>query len=72
MQKEPMKLQKRIGSTVYVSRIYFKNDTAESMTDKILRLVKNDLNFVPKSDTIELLQTERLHTHNKCVERGSA
>ena len=57
---EPVKLRTRIGSTVYLTNLYFKNSAAETMTDKILRLVKNDLNFTSKNVTIGLPQTGRL------------
>ena len=36
----PLKMRKRIGSTVYVTNVYFKNDAAETMNDKIMRLLK--------------------------------
>ena len=39
---EPIKMQRRIGSTVYVINVYFKNDAAETMNDKIQRLIRND------------------------------
>ena len=39
---EPIKMQKRIGSTVYVINVYFKNDAAETMNDKIQRLIRNE------------------------------
>jgi len=52
--------RKRIGSTVYVTKLYFKNDAAETMDEKILRLIRNDLNFPSKNDTIGLPQTGRL------------
>ena len=54
------RFSKRIGSTVYKVRIYFSQDTNETINDKILRLAKNDLNFVPECDTINMLQTEQL------------
>jgi hypothetical protein len=52
--------RKRIGSTVYVKNVYLKNDAGESMQDKIIRMVKNELNCSQKSDIIEVLRTERL------------
>ena len=37
---EPLELRKRIGSTVYVTNIYFNNDAAETMDDMILRMIR--------------------------------
>ena len=53
-------LRKRIGSTVYVTKLYVKNDAAETMDDKILRLIKNDLHYTQKNDIMALPQTGRL------------
>ena len=39
---EPLKISKRIGSTVYEVRVYFNQDAKETVNDKILRLIKND------------------------------
>jgi len=61
----PLKMRKRIGSTVYVTNVYFKNDAAETMNDKIMRLIKNDLKFRLKNDMIKELQMGGL------PERGS-
>jgi len=57
---EPLRLRKRIGSTVYLTNLYFINSAAETMTDKILRLVKNDLHFASENAIISLPQTGRL------------
>ena len=51
---------KRIDSTVYKVGIYFKEDAKETMTDKILRLAKNEWNCSQKNDIMGVLQTERL------------
>jgi len=40
---EPLKMCKRIGSTVYEVRVYFNQDAKETMDSKILRLIKNDV-----------------------------
>ena len=40
---EPLKMHKRIGSTVYEVRVYFNQDAKETMDSKILRLIKNDV-----------------------------
>jgi hypothetical protein len=46
----------RIGSTLYEVNVYFNPDSKETMDDKILRIMKNDLNFVPKNATMAMLQ----------------
>ena len=53
-------LRKRIGSTVYVTKLYVRNDAAETMDDKILRLIRNDLHYTQKDDIMVLPQTGRL------------
>jgi hypothetical protein len=53
-------LRKRIGSTVYVTKLYVKNDAAETMDDKILRIIRNEWNCSQKNGTIGLPQTGRL------------
>ena len=40
---EPYKFRKRIGSTVYVTNVYFKDDAVETMDDIILRLINSDV-----------------------------
>ena len=42
-QAEPVKLQKRIGSTVYTVSIRFSDKTAETAEDKILRLIESEV-----------------------------
>jgi len=66
IQAEPVKMRKRIGSTVYEINVYFNHDAKETMNDKIIRLIKNDLNFSANNGKISLSQTGRLS------ERGSA
>jgi hypothetical protein len=67
----PLCTQKRIGSTVYEIEVYVKKDTAETIDEKIMRLLRNDLNVIPNNDKIIMPQTSWLQTH-KCVERSSA
>jgi len=50
-------LNKKIGSTFYKVNIYFNHTNPESLEDKILRIIKNDLNFTQKNATMESLQT---------------
>jgi hypothetical protein len=57
---EPSQLRKRIGSTVYEVRVHFNPDAKETMDDKILRLVRNDLNKPSRDAKMALPQTGRL------------
>ena len=54
---EPFVLQRRIGSTLYRVRAKFSETSKEALDDKILRLLKNDLNFSSNHVTMESLQT---------------
>ena len=40
---EPIKMQKRIGSIVYEVEIHFAPDATETLNDKILRLMRRDM-----------------------------
>jgi hypothetical protein len=42
-QETPYKFSRRIGSTNYNVAVHFSKTSRENMTDKILRLVKNDM-----------------------------
>ena len=57
---EPIKSQKRIGSTVYEVRVRFNPDAKETMNEKILRLIRNDLYFKSNNAKIKAPQTGRL------------
>ncbi|NLB28813.1 MAG: hypothetical protein GX823_01080 [Clostridiales bacterium] len=57
---EPVTMHKRIGSTVYEVRMHFNSDAKETMDDKILRLIRNDLNKPPQDAKMALPQTSRL------------
>ncbi|MDR1558451.1 MAG: transposon-encoded TnpW family protein [Clostridiales bacterium] len=61
---EPVTMQKRIGSTVYEVRVHFNPDAKETMDDKILRLVRNDLKKPPLDAKMALPQTSRLPERN--------
>lgn len=43
VQAEPVKLLRRIGSTTYEVTVYFSKTSRESMEDKILRLIRNEM-----------------------------
>ena len=53
-------ITRRIGSTTYRAKIYFDPNAKESLDDKILRLLKNDLNLGQSHATMGLSQTGRL------------
>ncbi|MCL2817722.1 MAG: transposon-encoded TnpW family protein [Clostridiales bacterium] len=53
----PLTMRKRIGSTVYEVNVYFNPDAKETINDKILRLIKNDLHPAASDATIGLPQT---------------
>ncbi len=57
---EPLVLRRRIGSTTYRTRIFFNPVATETLDDKVLRLLKNDLNLVAGHGTIGVPQTVRL------------
>ena len=57
---EQFVLRRRIGSTVYEVSCYLNPDAKETMDDKIMRLVQNDLHFSPENATMTSLQTGRL------------
>ncbi|MCL2189465.1 MAG: transposon-encoded TnpW family protein [Defluviitaleaceae bacterium] len=40
---EPSRFKQRIGSIIYEVGVHFKEDATETMEQKILRLIKNDL-----------------------------
>jgi hypothetical protein len=50
----------KIGSTTYRVSVYFPNEETETLEAKILRLVKNDLNYQADSSIMGLLQTSPL------------
>jgi len=63
---EPFVLQRRIGSTLYRVNLHFNPDSKETLDDKVLRLLKNDLQSASENATMESLQVGWLS------ERGSA
>jgi len=42
-QAEPVKLQKRIGSTLYEVSVRFSATSTETMQDKLLRLIEREV-----------------------------
>jgi hypothetical protein len=43
IEAEPVKLQKRIGSTTYVVSVRFSATSTETLEDKILRLIEREV-----------------------------
>jgi hypothetical protein len=43
IKMDSLNTQKRIGSTVYEVEVYVKKDDGETIEDKIMRLIRNDL-----------------------------
>lgn len=40
---EPVKLRKRIGSTVFIVNVHFSKTSAEKLEDKLLRLMEREV-----------------------------
>jgi hypothetical protein len=40
---EPMNLTKRIGSTTYLVSVHFNKESKETVQDKIIRLIENEV-----------------------------
>ena len=59
-------MRRRIGSTIYRARIFFNPEAQETLDDKVLRLLKNDLRTEASHGKIEALQADLL------PERGSS
>lgn len=53
-------MRKRIGSTVYEVHAHFNPNAKEAMDEKILRLIRNDLNKPPPDAKMTVPQTGRL------------
>ena len=45
-EREPLKLQKRIGSTFYEVSVRFSATSKETMQDKVLRLIEREVQNV--------------------------
>jgi hypothetical protein len=62
---ESFALPRRIGSTTFQVNVHFNHASRETLEEKALRLMKNELNFAPKNIKMEGLQADWL------PERGS-
>jgi len=57
---EPITTRKRIGSTTYEVRSYFNPEAKETVEEKLLRIIKNDLTFRQNRGIIDMSQTAGL------------
>ena len=62
----PLDTRRRIGSTVYSVAVFTKKDTGDTVEEKVLRLLRNDLNPACVNGKMDVPQTGRL------PERGSS
>ena len=69
---EPITMRKRIGSTIYEVRSYFNPQAKETVEEKLLRIIRNDLQFISNRAIMKLSQTARVAFPAKAGERGSA
>jgi len=53
---ESFAMKKRIGSTTFFVNVHFNKEGRETLEEKALRLMKNELNFSPKNVKINSLQ----------------
>jgi hypothetical protein len=60
MEQNSFFMQKRIGTTTFEVHAFFNPDATETLDEKILKLIENDLIYRPKCDTIKSPQTGRL------------
>jgi len=42
-EREPLNMQKRVGSTTYVVSVRFSQTSRETMQDKVLRLIESEV-----------------------------
>jgi hypothetical protein len=54
---EPITIRKRIGSTIYEVRSYFNPAAKETVEEKLLRIIRNDLTNGVNRAIINLSQT---------------
>jgi hypothetical protein len=62
---EPITIRKRIGSTIYEVNAYFNPEAKETIEEKLLRIIGNDLTFRQNRAILNMSQTVLL------PERGS-
>ena len=63
---EPITMKKRIGSTIYEVNAYFNPEAKETVEEKLLRIIRNDLTLRQNRAILNMSQTVLL------PERGSA
>jgi len=49
----PLDIRRRIGSTIYNVTVFTKEDTGDTVEEKVLRLVRNDLNIANENVKIK-------------------
>jgi len=69
---EPITIRKRIGSTIYEVNTYFNPEAKETVEEKLLRIIKNDLTNGFNRAILNMSQTVRVAKPVKAGERGSA
>ena len=42
-EREPIKLRKRIGSTMYIAKVIYNPTATETAQDKLLRLIESEV-----------------------------
>ena len=57
----------RIGSTVYTVNIFFKEGSSEKLEDKVLRLIKSDLEFNSNRDENLNFSLKNVSNHGMMV-----
>jgi len=69
---EPFVLHRHIGSTTYSVNLFFDQNAKETLNEKVIRLLKNDilniekgLKSISENDNIETLQADWLSTVQK-------
>ena len=70
--QRPIVTRKRIGSTIYEVRSYFNPQAKETVEEKLLRIIRNDLTFRQNRAIIDMSQTAGIAMPIKIGERSSA
>ena len=70
--QRPIVIRKQIGSTIYEVRSYFNPAAKETVEEKLLRIIRNDLTFRQNRAIISVSQTAGVAMPIKIGERSSA
>jgi hypothetical protein len=60
MEQNSFFMKKRIGTTTFEVHAFFNPDATETLDEKIIKLIENDLTYQPQYDIMESPQTSRL------------